>query len=108
MPYRAAECLRVRLGPNALRVASNLSQSARSGCEGIVICSPGLDLRAPRRGLFGYIAETLTVSDEIILVLAVTVNLTPGGCEQTRPVSILTVVLFPEPLGPRYPRIWPR
>src|ERR1700691_3285482 len=25
----------------------------------------------------------------------------------SRPVSILTVVLFPEPLGPRYPRISP-
>jgi hypothetical protein len=50
MPYRAAECLCVRLGPSALRVASNLSQSARLGSEGIVISSPGPDLRATRRG----------------------------------------------------------
>jgi hypothetical protein len=41
MPYRAAECLCVRLGPSALQVASNLSQSARSGSDGIVISSPG-------------------------------------------------------------------
>ena len=41
MPYRAAECLSVRLGPNGLRLASNLSPSARSGSEGIAISSPG-------------------------------------------------------------------
>jgi hypothetical protein len=36
MPYRAAKCLCVRLGPNALRVASNLSQSARSGSPEVI------------------------------------------------------------------------
>ena len=41
MPYGAGECLCVRLGPSALRVASNLSQSARSGSDWIVISSPG-------------------------------------------------------------------
>ena len=49
MPYRAAECLCVRLGPNGLRLASNLSPSARSGSEGIAISLPGPDLRATRR-----------------------------------------------------------
>jgi hypothetical protein len=39
----------VRLGPSALRVASNLSQSARSGSDWIVI-SPRGYLRATRRG----------------------------------------------------------
>jgi hypothetical protein len=50
MPYRAAECLCVRWEPSALRVASNLSQSARSGSDWIVIAHLGPDLRATRRG----------------------------------------------------------